>query len=62
MPKRVVDYESFHVSSDGDVWLLKEDAIRLGAGYLPVHDDKTMTTKLWAPNEQAELNLLSAYL
>lgn len=59
MPKRVVDYESFHVSSDGDVWLLKEDAIRLGAGYLPVHDDKTMTTKLWAPNEQAELNLLT---
>ena len=58
MSKHAVGYESYlHDFKDGSIWLLKDDALRLGAGYLPVHDDKTMTNKLWAPNEQAELNL-----
>ena len=60
MSKHAVGYESYlHDFKDGSIWLLKEDALRLGAGYLPVHDDKTMTNKLWAPNEQAELNLVT---
>ena len=59
MPKQTTDYESYLSVWDGAVWLLKENALRLGAGYLPVHDDKTMAPKLLAPNEQAELNLLT---
>lgn len=59
MPKQTTDYESYLPVWDGAVWLLKENALRLGAGYLPVHDDKTMAPKLLAPNEQAELNLLT---
>ena len=58
MSERAVDFERYlHDFGDGIIWLLKEDALRLGAGYLPVHDDERMTTKLWAPNPQAELNL-----
>lgn len=65
MSERSVDYEQYLRNfGDGSIWLLKEDAIRLGAGYLPVRDDKTITTKLRAPNNQAELNertLLGAF-
>ena len=58
MPKRAADYEAYlHDFRDGAVWLLKEDALCLGAGYLPVYDDKKLAPKLLAPNEQAELNL-----
>ena len=58
MSERELDFERYlRDFGNGSIWLLKEEAIRLGAGYLPVHDDKTMTNKLWAPNEQAELNL-----
>lgn len=57
MSERELDFERYlRDFGNGSIWLLKEEAIRLGAGYLPVHDDKTMTTKLRAPNDQAELN------
>lgn len=46
---------------DGAVWLLKEDALRLGAGFLPVYNDRTMAHELLAPNEQAELNLRTLF-
>ena len=59
MPKRATDYESYLRFMDGAVWLLKEDALRLGAGYLPAYDDKKRAPKLLAPNEQAELNRLT---
>ena len=59
MPKRATDYESYLRFMDGAVWLLKEDALRLGAGYLPGYDDKKRAPKLLAPNEQAELNRLT---
>ena len=57
MPKQTTDYESYLRERDGAVWLLKEDALRLGAGFLPVYNDRTLSTELLAPNEQAELNL-----
>lgn len=55
MPKRAADYEAYLREWDGAVWLLKEDALRLGAGYLPVHDNET--TKLPPNEEQAKSNL-----
>ena len=62
MPKRAADYEAYlHDFRDGAVWLLKEDALCLGAGYLPFHDDNTMAIKLLPPDEQAELNLLTLH-
>lgn len=57
MSERSVDYEQYlRHFGDGSIWLLKKDAIRLGAGYLPVRDNKTITTILRAPNDQTELN------
>ena len=58
MSKHAVGYESYlHDFKDGSIWLLKDDALKLGAGFLPVYNDRTMPTKLWAPNEQAQSNL-----
>ena len=60
MSKHAVGYESYlHDFKDGSIWLLKDDALRLGAGFLPVYNDRAMAPKLIAPNEQAELNLLT---
>lgn len=51
------DYEPFlRVTDDGHIWWLREDAIRLGAGYLPVRDDQDLKTELRAPNQRALVN------
>jgi hypothetical protein len=49
------DYESFlHVTHDGRIWWLREDAIRLGAGFLPICGDNGQSgSQLRAPNQQA---------
>lgn len=54
----ITDYDAFlRVTEDGHIWWLLEDAIRLGAGYLPVRDDHQMlATKLWAPSNRAQMN------
>lgn len=49
-----------HVSDDGHIWWLRQDALRLGAGFLPVCDDNR---RLQAPNQRAlvnEKNLMAA--
>lgn len=52
------DYESFlHVTEDGRIWWLRQDAIRLGAGFLPVCDDNLqLEPQLQAPNQRALVN------
>jgi len=49
------DYESFFsVAEDGRIWWLRQDAIRLGAGFLPVCDDnRQLEPQLQAPNQRA---------
>lgn len=38
----ITDYESFlSVTEDGCIWWVLMDAVRLGAGFLPVRDDHT---------------------
>ena len=52
------DYESFlRVMEDGRIWWLRQDAIRLGAGFLPLCDDNlTLNTELRPPNRRALAN------
>jgi predicted nucleic acid-binding Zn-ribbon protein len=52
------DYESFlHVTEDGRIWWLRQDAVRLGAGFLPVCDDnQQLEPQLQAPNQRALVN------
>lgn len=62
----ITDYESFlRVTEDGCIWWLLKDAIRLGAGFLPVRDDhQTHMTELRAPSNRAlanERTLLGAF-
>jgi hypothetical protein len=54
----IVDYEEFlHVTDDGRIWWLLKDAIRLGAGFLPVRDDhQTLNAELQAPNKRVLVN------
>ena len=54
----ITDYDSFlHVAEDGRIWWLLKDAIRLGAGFLPVRDDhQTLIAELRAPNDRARVN------
>lgn len=54
----IADYESFlRVTEDGHIWWLLKDAIRLGAGFLPVRDDnQNLETELKAPNNRARVN------
>jgi len=54
----ITDYDSFlRVTEDGRIWWLRKDAIRLGAGFLPVRDDhQALETKLRAPNNRALVN------
>jgi len=60
------DYTSFlRVSEDGHIWWTMQNALRLGAGYLPVSDeDRGVTCELRAPSDQAQVNertLLGAF-
>jgi hypothetical protein len=41
---------------DGRIWWLRKDAIRLGAGFLPMRDDQALKTELRAPNQRALVN------
>ncbi len=52
------DYNSFlRVTKDGRIWWLQKDAIRLGAGFVPVRDDhQTLNAKLQAPNKRVLAN------
>lgn len=52
------DYEEFlRVTEDGRIWWLRKDAIRLGAGFLPVCDDnRQLEPKLQAHNQSTLLN------
>lgn len=53
----ITDYEPFlRVMEDGHIWWLLKDALRLGAGFLPVRDDQALKTELRAPNQRALVN------
>lgn len=53
----ITDYEPYlRVSEDGRIWWPLRDAIRLGAGFLPVRDDQALKTELQAPNQRALVN------
>lgn len=54
----ITDYKPFlRVAEDGRIWWVLRDALRLGAGYLPVRDDhQTLETELRALNDRALLN------
>lgn len=53
----ITDFEPFLcVTEDGHIWWLREDALRLGAGFLPVRDDQDLKTELRAPNQRALVN------
>ncbi len=53
-----IDYSPFlHVSENGSIWWRTEDAIKLGAGYLPIRDDKhNLAPVLRAPTNQVLVN------
>lgn len=53
-----VDYTPYlQVAEDGHIWWLREDAIRLGAGFLPVCDDnRQLEPRLKAQNQRALVN------
>jgi hypothetical protein len=53
-----VDYSPFlHVLEDGSIWWPREDAIKLGAGYLPMHDDNVnLVPVLLAKNNRVRAN------
>lgn len=53
-----LDYTPYlHVTDDGHIWWLRQDAIRLGAGFLPVCDDnRQLESTLQAPNQRAIVN------
>ncbi len=52
------DYESFlRVTEDGRIWWRRQDAIRLGAGFLPFCDDnRQLEPRLRAPHQRALVN------
>lgn len=54
----ITDYKPFlHITEDGRIWWSLKDAIRLGAGFLPVRDDhQTQEIELRAPNDSALVN------
>lgn len=54
----ITDYNSFLcVTEEGHIWWLLKDALRLGAGFLPVRDDhQALETELRAPNNLALVN------
>jgi hypothetical protein len=59
------DYAPYlHVTDDGHIWWLRQDALRLGAGFLPAcDDDQHLELILQAPNQRAlvnEKNLMAA--
>jgi hypothetical protein len=61
----MTDYTPYlHVTDDGHIWWLRQDALRLGAGFLPVCDDnQQLESALQAPNRRAlvnEKNLMAA--
>jgi hypothetical protein len=53
-----VDYSPFlHVLEDGSIWWLRENAIKLGAGYLPMRDDDVnLVPVLRAKNGRVRVN------
>ena len=60
-----IDYSAYlHVAEDGHIWWLRQDALRLGAGFVPVCDDsRQMEPELQAPNQRVlvnEKNLMGA--
>lgn len=61
-----IDYSQFlHAADDGRIWWRLEDAIKLGAGYLPVCDDeRNLVPVLRAPNNRVradERTLIGAF-
>ncbi|MDP3333218.1 MAG: hypothetical protein Q8S55_14770 [Methylococcaceae bacterium] len=58
MGSTVIDYSPFlHVLENGSLWWRLEDAIKLGAGYLPVSDDEqNLNPVLRAKNNQIRAN------
>jgi len=62
----ITDYKPFlSVNKDGCIWWLREDAIRLGAGFYPVRDDhQNLNTKLRTSTPRAlvdERTLIGAF-
>jgi hypothetical protein len=53
-----VDYSPFlHVLKDGSIWWQLADAVKLGAGYLPLRDDhRNLTPVLRAQNHRVIAN------
>lgn len=53
-----LDYADYsRVAEDGRIWWLRQDAIRLGAGFVPVCDDnRQLEPILQAPNQRALVN------
>ena len=53
-----LDYGPFlHVLANGSIWWPLEDAIKLGAGYLPVCDDeRNLIPTLWANSNRVRAN------
>lgn len=57
MQERAVDYTPFlRVFEDGNIWWGWREAIRLGAGFLPVYNDRTMEVELQPRDERAKVN------
>ncbi len=58
MVSTIIDYSQFlHFLENGSIWWRLEDAIKLGAGYLPVRDDEqNLTPVLRAKNNQIRAN------
>lgn len=60
------DYTAFaRPAADGRIWWTLEDALKLGAGYLPMRDDtRNLTPRLIAPSQRVKANerdLLAAF-
>ena len=53
-----IDYSPFlHVVDDGSIWWPLTDAVKLGAGYLPIHDDnRDLAPVLRAKNNRVRAN------
>jgi len=53
------DYSCFlHAGEDGHIWWRLEDAIKLGAGYIPVkNDDHNLVPVLRPPNQRVRVNV-----
>jgi hypothetical protein len=58
-----IDYTPFlHVLEDGSIWWRLEDAIKLGAGYVPTRDDaRNLNSALTAANNQVCANERALY-